>query len=46
MARHEWHDIGLQKYKNLNRWYNEVASREAVIKGFAFMNKEEFPPIA
>ena len=45
IARHEWHDIGLKKYKNLNRWYCEVAARKAVIKGFAFMDKDEFPPM-
>ena len=44
IARHEWHDIGLKDYKNLTRWYNEISKREAVIKGFIFMNKNEFPP--
>ena len=44
IARHEWHDIGLAKYKNLSRWYNEISNREAVIRGFAFMNKHEYPP--
>ena len=33
-ARHEWHDIGLKKYKNLTRWYTDIASRDAVIKGY------------
>ena len=40
LARHEWHDIGLKNYKNLSRWYREIADREAVVKGFAFMDKE------
>ena len=44
IARHEWHDIGLSKFKNLTRWYNEISARQAVIKGFSFMNKNEFPP--
>ena len=44
IARHEWHDIGLSKYKNLTRWYNQISKRDAVIKGFAFMDKKEFPP--
>ena len=44
IARHEWHDIGLAKYKNLTRWYNEISNRDAVKRGFAFMNKDEFPP--
>ncbi len=44
IARHEWHDIGLKKYKNLTRWYLEISKRDKVKKGFSFMNKEEFPP--
>ena len=44
IARHEWHDIGLAKYKNLTRWYNEISNRNAVKRGFAFMNKKELPP--
>ena len=44
IARHEWHDIGLKKYKNLSRWYLEISEREAVKKGFSFMNKDELPP--
>ena len=44
IARHEWHDIGLSNYKSLTRWYNEISKRDAVIKGFSFMNKNEFPP--
>ena len=34
IARHNWHDIGLKKFKHLNDWYIEIASREAVIKGY------------
>ena len=45
IARHEWHDIGLKDYKNLTRWYNDISKREAVIKGFSFMNNTELPPI-
>ena len=44
IARHEWHDIGLKNYKNLTRWYVEISEREAVKKGFRFMNKNENPP--
>ena len=46
IARHEWHDIGLSQFKNLTRWYNEISKRNAVIKGFSFMNKNELPPKA
>jgi GST-like protein len=41
IARHEWHDIGLKNYKNLTRWYLEIANREAVIKGYDFMKRGE-----
>ena len=44
IARHEWHDVGLKNYKNLTRWYLEIAEREAVIKGFDFMNRGEIIP--
>ena len=44
IARHEWHDIGLKDYKNLSRWYIEISKREAVIRGYQFMNKKELPP--
>ena len=39
IARHEWHDIGLAKFKNLSRWYLEIAKRPAVDRGYKFMNK-------
>ena len=39
IARHEWHDIGLKNYKNLTRWYLDIASREAVIKGYDILKK-------
>ena len=44
IARHEWHDIGLKKFKNLTRWYENISEREGVKKGFAFMDKSELPP--
>ena len=44
IARHEWHDVGLKSYKNLTRWYIGISKREAVIRGYQFMNKKEFPP--
>ena len=37
IARHEWHDIGLNDYKNLTRWYLDIASREAVVRGYDLM---------
>ncbi len=44
IARHEWHDIGLKKFKNLSRWYLEISDRDGVKKGFSFINKDELPP--
>jgi GSH-dependent disulfide-bond oxidoreductase len=46
IARHEWHDIGLKDYKNLSRWYLEISSREAVIKGYdLYKNGSTVPKI-
>ncbi len=44
IARHEWHDIGLKKFKNLARWYNEISLREPVIKGFDLLKQNEKIP--
>ena len=44
IARHEWHDVGLKNYRNLTRWYLEIADRDAVIKGYNFMKKGETIP--
>ena len=44
IARHEWHDIGLKKYKNLTRWYVDIAKRKAVVKGYDLLkNGSEIP---
>jgi GST-like protein len=43
-ARHEWHDIGIQNFKNLSRWYEEISKRDGVQKGYAFMDKSEVIP--
>jgi GST-like protein len=46
IARHEWHDIGLEKFNNLTRWYKEISKREAVQKGYDFLEKgEQIPKI-
>ena len=44
IARHDWHDIGLKKYINLSRWYEEISKREAVIKGYDLLKKGEGIP--
>ena len=38
IARHEWHDIGLKKFGNLTRWYQEISKREAVQRGYDVFN--------
>jgi GST-like protein len=43
-ARHEWHDIGIQNFKDLSRWYEEISKRDGVQKGYAFMDKSEVVP--
>ena len=44
IARHEWHDIGLKKFSNLKRWYEEISKREAVKKGFDLLKNGEIIP--
>ena len=38
IARHNWHDVGLSKFKNLSRWYEDISNRPAVIKGYDCLN--------
>ena len=46
IARHEWHDIGLKKFKNLSRWYSEISKRDKVKKGYDLLKKgEEIPKV-
>ena len=44
IARFEWQNIDLNKFPNILRWYKEIASRDAVIKGYDFMNRGEVIP--
>tara|TARA_B100001996_G_scaffold364147_1_gene332929 strand:- start:827 stop:1453 length:627 start_codon:yes stop_codon:yes gene_type:complete len=44
IARHNWHDIGLKKYKNLSQWYENISERSAVIKGYDCLNTGEKIP--
>ena len=44
IARHEWHDIGLKKHKNLTRWYEVISKRKAVQKGYDLFEKGEKIP--
>jgi len=34
IARFEWQNIDLNKFPNILRWYQEIASRDAVLKGY------------
>ena len=45
IARHQWHEVGLKNYKSLTKWYLDIASREKVIKGYSFMDKEAKIPL-
>ena len=44
IARHPIHDIGLKKFNNLSRWYKNISTRDAVIKGFDGLKKGEKIP--
>ena len=44
IARHEWHDVGLKDFKHLTRWYNTISKREAVIKGYDLLKRDEKIP--
>jgi|TARA_B110000438_G_C15737688_1_gene617031 GST-like protein len=44
IARHEWHDIGLMKFKNLTRWYKEISKRDAVKKGYDLLKRGDLIP--
>jgi len=46
IARHEWQDIGLKKFKNLNRWYDEISKRDAVKRGYDLLKKGDVIPKA
>ena len=44
IARHEWHDIGLKKFSNLTRWYQEISKRKAVKRGYDILKKGDQIP--
>ena len=44
IARHNWHDVGLENFINLSRWYKIISKRDAVIKGYDCLNKGEKIP--
>jgi len=43
IARHPIHDIGFNNYEHLNRWYDEIADRPAVIKGYDLFKNGSLP---
>ena len=45
ISRYEWQNIDLNKFSNILRWYKEIASREAVIKGYDVPNTGAEIPI-
>ena len=44
IARNDWHDIGMKKYKHLSRWYKLISSRPTVQKGYDCLNTGEKIP--
>ena len=44
IARHEWHDIGLKRFKNLTRWYEIILKRDAVQRGYDLLNNGDQIP--
>jgi len=44
IARHDWHDIGLNNFINLKKWYVEISKRDAVKKGYDLLKKGEVIP--
>ncbi len=45
IARHDWHDIGLKNHASLCKWYEKIANRSAVKKGYDYLNKGEKIPM-
>ena len=35
VARHEWHHVDLAAFPNVNRWYDTISRRPAVVRGMA-----------
>ena len=46
IARHEWHDIGLKRFKNLTRWYEIISNRDAVQRGYDLLSNGDRIPKA
>lgn len=44
IARYPIHDIGLNDYTNLARWYEIIKKRPAVIKGYDLFQDKTYPP--
>ena len=44
IARHNWHDIGLNKFKNLCKLYENISKIKAVKKGYDCVNSGETIP--
>jgi GST-like protein len=44
IARHNWHDIGLNNHKHLSRWYKLISNRPAAKKGYDCLNTGEKIP--
>jgi len=45
IARYERQEINIAEYSNIKRWFNKIAKRSAVIKGYNVVGKKEEIPI-
>ncbi|MGH7906181.1 MAG: glutathione S-transferase N-terminal domain-containing protein [Candidatus Binataceae bacterium] len=45
-VRHDWHEINLDEFPNVGRWFKAIESRPAVVKGRAVMADEAAKPPA
>ena len=43
-ARFDWQEIDLSEYKNVTRWYKEMADRPAVQKGWLVPQNDQLIP--
>ena len=46
IARHERHQININNYVNILRWYKDISRRPAIIAGYNPMGKKEKIPLS
>ena len=46
VARYKWHQVEIEKYKNICRWYKKISKRRGVLRGYDVpSNGEKIPQI-